>query len=62
MEREWGDSEVQLLSDTLLSAKNMISLALLALENEEDYLVPTAIEEAYQKIQDILDVYCIIER
>ncbi len=47
--------------DTLSSAKNMIDLALLAIDNDRDDLVPTAIEEAYEKIQMLVDEYCIWE-
>ena len=48
------------LFDELNSIKNMISLALLALENEEDSLLPTAIETAYQQLQNLLDIYCVV--
>ena len=60
MKREWDNDEAGLIIDALLSTRNMIDLALLAINNEEDNLVPTAIEEAYQKIQDLIDNYCIV--
>ncbi len=55
-----SDESTDFLFDELLSARNMISLALLALENEEDGLLPTAIETAYQQLQNLLDIYCIV--
>lgn len=61
MKREWTDREVELMSDALLSTRNMIDLALLAIDNGEDVLVPTAIEEAYLKMQDLVDNYCIVD-
>ncbi len=61
-DKEWCDNEVNQMTDTLLSARNMIDLALLALENDEDNLVPTAIEEAYAKLQTLVDEYCVVVR
>jgi len=46
------------LEERLYSAKNMIDLALLALYNCQE-LLPTAIEEAYYKMQKIMDDYCV---
>ena len=48
------------LEERLLSARNMIDLALLALNQNEHQLLPTAIEEAFFKLQRITDDYCVI--
>jgi len=47
------------LEERLYSAKNMIDLALLALYSCQD-LLPTALEEAYYKLQTLVDDYCVI--
>jgi len=47
------------LEERLYSAKNMIDLAILALYSCQE-LLPTALEEAYYKLQRIVDDYCII--
>jgi len=49
---------IDFLTDELLSIRNMVSLALLAVEKEEDELVPTAIETAFCQLQNLLDAYC----
>ena len=54
------DRERGLLFDELMSVKNMIGLALLALDNEKYDLVPTAVETAFIQLQDVLDEYCVI--
>ena len=61
MNRTISKESVEFLLDELLSVRNMISLALLALENEEDELLPTAIETAYAQLQNLLDIYCVRE-
>jgi len=48
------------LEERLYSAKNMIDLALLALYSCQE-LLPTAIEEAYYKLQRLVDDYCVID-
>jgi len=47
------------LEERLYSAKNMIDLAILALYSCQE-LVPTALEEAYYKLQKLVDDYCVI--
>lgn len=47
------------LEERLYSAKNMIDLAILALYSCQE-LLPTALEEAYYKLQRLVDDYCII--
>ncbi len=47
------------LEERLYSAKNMIDLALLALYSCQE-LLPTALEEAYYKLQRLIDDYCCI--
>ncbi len=46
------------LEERLYSARNMIDLALLALYSCQE-LLPTAIEEAYYKLQKLVDDYCV---
>jgi len=48
------------LEERLYSARNMIDLALLALYSCQE-LIPTALEEAYYKLQKIVDDYCVIK-
>jgi len=48
------------LEERLYSAKNMVDLAILALYANSHYLLPTAIEEAYYKLQRLVDDYCVI--
>jgi len=48
------------LEERLYSTKNMIDLAILAFYSCQE-LVPTALEEAYCKLQRIVDDYCIME-
>ena len=55
-----SNESANFLFDELNSIKNMISLALLALENEEDSLLPTAMETAYTQLQNLLDIYCVV--
>ncbi len=47
------------LEERLLSARNHIDLALLALENNRMDLVPTAIEGGFYLMQHLLDDYCV---
>uniref|UniRef100_A0A6M3L3W5 Uncharacterized protein n=1 Tax=viral metagenome TaxID=1070528 RepID=A0A6M3L3W5_9ZZZZ len=47
------------LEERLYSAKNMIDLAILALYSCQE-LLPTALEEAYYKLQKLVDDYCVI--
>jgi len=47
------------LEERLYSAKNMIDLAILALYSCQG-LLPTALEEAYYKLQKLVDDYCVI--
>ena len=54
-EPEYMDND---LEERLYSAKNMIDLAILALYSCQE-LVPTALEEAYYKLQKLLDDYCV---
>jgi len=49
------------LEERLLSARNMIDLALLAFENDRHELIPTAIEESYHKLQLLVDDYCVVK-
>ena len=49
------------LEERLYSAKNMIDLAILALYSCPE-LLPTALEEAYYKLQRLVDDYCVEER
>jgi len=46
------------LEERLYSAKNMIDLAILALYSCQE-LLPTALEEAYYKLQKLVDDYCV---
>ena len=47
------------LEERLLSARNMIDLTLLALRTNNHELIPTALEEAYVKLQFLFEDYCI---
>ena len=47
------------LEERLLSARNMLELALLALNEDRHELLPTALEELFFKIQNITEDYCI---
>ena len=49
------------LEDQLNSARNMIDLAMLALYDDSRHLISTAIEEAYYKLQSLVEDYCIID-
>ena len=49
------------LQERLLSLRNMIDLALLAFAQDRHELLPTAIEEAYFKAQQICLDYCVKE-
>ena len=60
MSRKFSNESVGFLCDELLSIINMLKLALLALENEEDELVPTAIEEACAKLLIVVENYCVV--
>ena len=48
------------LEERLYSAKNMIDLAILAFYTNSHYLLPTAIEDAFYKLQKLMDDYCVI--
>ncbi len=61
MSKKFSDKSADFLQDELLSIINMLRLGLLAIENEEDELIPTAIETAFLQIQDLVDEYCIVE-
>jgi len=56
-EPEYMDND---LEERLYSAKNLIDLAILALYTNSHYLLPTAIEETYYKLQKLVDDYCVI--
>ena len=47
------------LEERLLSARNHIDLALLAMESGRLDLVPTAIEGGFYLMQRLLDDYCV---
>ena len=61
MKKEWTDEELDFLSDELKSIRNMISLTLLAVEDGEVDLIPTALETAYEQIQYLVDEYCVVD-
>jgi len=48
------------LEERLLSARNMIDLTLLAFEYDRHDLIATGIESTYEKMQFLLDDYCIV--
>ena len=60
MSRKISDESIAFLQDELYSSINMLKLAELALENEEDELLPTAIEEAFYKLQLLVDEFCVV--
>ena len=47
------------LEERLLSARNMIDLALLAFQHDRHELLPTALEELFYKSQVLIDNYCV---
>jgi len=47
------------LEERLYSIRNMIDLTLLAFEQDRHELVPTGIETAYEKMQYLLEDYCV---
>ena len=47
------------MEERLLSARNHIDLALLAMESGRPELVPTAIEGGFYLMQRLLDDYCV---
>ena len=49
------------LEERLYSIKNTIDLAILALYTNSHYLIPTAIEDAFYKLQKVVDDYCVEE-
>ena len=59
--REKDDGMDNDLEERLSSVQNMIDLAFLALYSNSHYLIPTALEEAYYKLQTLVDDYCVIE-
>jgi len=48
------------LEERLYSIKNDIDLALLAFYTNSHYLISTAIEDAFYKLQKLVDDYCVI--
>ena len=56
MMNEELDNDLEL---RLESARNMLELALLALNEDRHELLPTALEELFFKIQNITEDYCI---
>lgn len=48
------------LEERLYSARNMIDLTLLALYSCQE-LIPTALEEAFYKLQKLVDDYCEVK-
>jgi hypothetical protein len=59
-EREVVESELdEYLAWRLQSAKNLIDLTLLALREGYKYLLPTGIETLYDKVQGMIDDYCV---
>ena len=62
MRKEMNDEPIELnndLEERLLSARNMIDLTLLAFTEDRHELIPTGIEEAYYKLQFLMDDYCV---
>ncbi len=62
MKRNHEDEPTELdndLEERLLSARNMIDLTLLAFRSGHHELISTALEEAYQKLQYLVDDYCV---
>ncbi len=49
------------LEERLLSARNTIDLALLAFREDEHGLIATAIEDAFYKLQILMDDYCVVD-
>ncbi len=49
------------LEERLLSARNTIDLGLLAFREDEHGLIATAIEDAFYKLQILMDDYCVID-
>lgn len=49
------------LEERLLSARNMIDLALLAFQVDRHELLPTALEELFFKSQQLIQDYCVVE-
>jgi len=58
MSKQFSDESIDYLMDEIHSIINMLKLALLAAKEEEDELVPTAIETAFCQLQNLLDEYC----
>ncbi len=46
------------VKEYLISTKNTIDLTILAIDNGKINLIATGVEDAYSKMQDILD-YCV---
>jgi len=59
--RKQIDLEIE-LEGRLLSLRNMVDLALLAVQSNRHNLVPTAIEEAYLKAQTLIELYCVKDK
>ena len=49
------------LKDSLLSARNMIDLTILAVQNNSWDIIPTGLEAAYEKLQDMVYDYCVVD-
>ncbi len=49
------------LEEGLYSVRNDIDLALLAFYTNSHHLIPTAIEDAFCKLQRLVDDYCVEE-
>lgn len=58
---EINDYNERDILDVLLSIRNTIDLAQLAIDKKEYRLLPTALEDAYIKLQELVDDYCIVE-
>lgn len=62
MSRQKQEEQMELdndLEERLLSVRNMIDLTLLALSNDCHELIPTGLEATYEKLQYLVDDYCI---
>ena len=62
LKERYNSKMAQHLEETLLSARNMIDLTLLALYHDCHHLIPTALENAYEKLQLLVDDYCVEDK
>ena len=53
------EGEDRVLRDELSSLINTLELGRLALSQKRYELIPTALEDAFEKIQYLLDDYCV---